>query len=142
MQSSNHFLSEQLKIVLLKNGQKASGTWNLQNLTTTAGQTHLCRFTFTAPKPVLALSFHYLPVRSFIKKNKKDKIQPMLSSSRALNKCLKVSSVIQCLRITYPRKCVYDGISSNERSGGPCCPLAVAQIRWGIRSRKITNKQC
>lgn len=43
------------------------------NLTITAEQTHLCAFTFPAPKPVLASSFHPQSTVFYFENEKKKK---------------------------------------------------------------------
>lgn len=93
------------------------------NLTVTAEQTHLCVFTFPAPKPVLAPSFHGKSSVFYFEKEKKRKYQPKISSQYiySTNDSAHPHCAVQPERKTYPRRCVWDGTSGNERPASPCC---------------------
>lgn len=87
-------------------------------LTITAEQTHHCVFTFPPPKPVLAPPLHSQSSLLFRKiKNINPRslpniyIQPM---------AVFILTVVQLVRVTYPRQDVCDGTSGNQ-PGSPCC---------------------
>lgn len=94
----------------------------VSDLTITAEKTHLWVFTFPAPKPILAASFHYQStVFHFEKEGKKETPDLLLTHIFTyLKRSSSVQCVVQDVRITYPREHVSDGTSGIYWRGNPC----------------------
>lgn len=106
---------------------------NTENLTITAEQTHLCVFTFPAPKPVLAPPFHCQSSVFYFEREKKGNTNAGSPPNTHTHMYIQLMTVfhplcvVQPVRITYPRQHVWDRTSSNQRPESPCCVRAGGQ---------------
>lgn len=119
--------AENIPLLIKNNPWFVSVKTNMEspNLTITAEQTHLCVFTFPAPKPVLAPSFHDKSSVFYFEKEKKEiptqDLLPIYIYIYSTNDSAHPHCAVQPVRMTYQRRCVWDGTSGNERPASPCC---------------------